>query len=145
MGHPGAIAITPDRRKFGGGRDGWTIAAIPPGLIPAANAPIIAGVNNGSNFAEPWEARAFALVVQMAAAGHFTWPEWGRCLAAEVAAALAADAAGRPAPAYYEQWLAAAEKLMIAKGITSADQLSARQFAIASVGGAHVAMAATGR
>lgn len=114
-------------------------------MIRAAKAPIIGAVNDGSNFAEPWEARAFALVVQMAAAGHFSWPEWGRYLAVEVAAASAAGAAGRPAPAYYEQWLAAAEKLMIAKGITSADQLSARQFAIASVGGAHLAMAAARR
>ena len=30
-------------------------------------------------FAEPWEAKAFAIVVKLAEAGHFTWPEWVEC------------------------------------------------------------------
>ena len=30
-------------------------------------------------FAEPWEAKAFAIVVKLAEAGHFTWREWVEC------------------------------------------------------------------
>jgi nitrile hydratase accessory protein len=90
------------------------------------------------SFAEPWEARAFAIVLKMSAAGHFTWAEWVDCFSREVAAATEAAAAGRSAPTYYEQWLAAAEKILILKGQASRDQLLARRFAIASAGPAHL-------
>ena len=33
-------------------------------------------------FAEPWEAQAFALTLQLYEAGHFTWREWADTLAA---------------------------------------------------------------
>jgi len=89
-------------------------------------------------FAEPWQARAFGLVVQMNAAGHFSWAEWVEAFSREVAAAGAAAAAGLPAPGYHEQWLAAAEGLMLAKGITSSEQLAARRFAIGAAGATHV-------
>ena len=89
-------------------------------------------------FAEPWEARAFAIVVQMADAGVFTWAEWVRVFSAEVAEATAAQARGEPATSYYEQWLRAAEKLMIDKGLTSQAQLAARRFAVGAAGPAHV-------
>jgi nitrile hydratase accessory protein len=79
-------------------------------------------------FNEPWEARAFALVVAMSQAGHFTWGQWVQ----------ATEAAGGKPTSYYEQWQAAAEKLMIDKGMTSVDQLRARRFAIAVSGPTHV-------
>jgi len=89
-------------------------------------------------FNEPWEARAFALVVAMSQAGHFTWGQWVDCLAHEVAQAKASEAAGGKPTSYYEQWQSAAEKLMIDKGMTSVDQLRARRFAIAVSGPTHV-------
>jgi nitrile hydratase accessory protein len=89
-------------------------------------------------FNEPWEARAFALVVAMSQAGHFTWPQWVESLAHEIAQAQATEAAGGKPTSYYEQWQAAAEKLMIDKGMTSVDQLRARRFAIAVSGPTHV-------
>ena len=89
-------------------------------------------------FAEPWEAKAFAIVVQMAEAGYFTWAEWVDCFSREVAAATAIELGGGKAKTYYEQWLSAAETLMIDKGITSAAQLAAKKFAIGAVGTAHV-------
>ncbi len=88
-------------------------------------------------FSHPWESRAFAIVVQLSAAGHFTWAEWVACFSEEVRAATAAEAAGTAAPSYYEQWLAAAEKIMIAKGVTSREQLAAKRFGIGVVGTAH--------
>jgi nitrile hydratase accessory protein len=89
-------------------------------------------------FNEPWEARAFALIVAMSQAGHFTWGQWVESLANEIAQAKAIEAAGGKPASYYEQWQAAAEKLMIDKGMTSVDQLRARRFAIAVSGPTHV-------
>ena len=103
------------------------LAALPP-----------AEADSEVRFAEPWQARAFGLVVQMNAAGHFTWAEWVEAFSREVAAAEAAAAVGLPAPGYYEQWLAAAEGLMLVKGITSHEQLAARRFAIGAAGATHV-------
>ena len=89
-------------------------------------------------FNEPWEARAFALVVAMSQAGHFTWGQWVESLAHEIAQAQAIEAAGGKPASYFEQWQSAAEKLMIDKGMTSVDQLRARRFAIAVSGPTHV-------
>jgi nitrile hydratase accessory protein len=72
-------------------------------------------------FAEPWEAQAFALAVQLHAQGAFTWPEW----AAALADAIKAD----PEAPYYERWLAALETLALAKGLTDARTLHARKHA----------------
>ena len=88
-------------------------------------------------FAEPWEARAFAIIVNLAQAGHFTWGEWVDCFSQEVARATAAEASGAPVKTYYEQWLDAAETLVVAKGLPRARNCSKR-FAIGAVGPAHV-------
>jgi len=89
-------------------------------------------------FAEPWEAKAFAIIVKLAQAGHFSWSEWVECFSKEVAAATAVEAAGGTPRTYYEQWLNAAETLLVDKGMTSREQLLAKRFAIGSVGSTHV-------
>jgi nitrile hydratase accessory protein len=89
-------------------------------------------------FSEPWEAKAFAIIVKLAQSGHFGWSEWVECFSREVAAATAIEAAGGQPKTYYEQWLNAAETLLIDKGVTSREQLIARRFAIGSVGTTHV-------
>ena len=63
-------------------------------------------------FREPWEARAFALAVQLHEKGAFTWPEWAQALSLEIHAAPAADGSH-----YYEHWLSALEKVVEAKGL----------------------------
>ena len=88
-------------------------------------------------FAEPWEAKAFAIIVELSLAGHFSWSDWVDCFSNEVAAATALEAAGAASNTYYEQWLNAAETLLIEKGITSKAQLQARRFAIGAVGSTH--------
>lgn len=95
------------------------------------------GADDEVKFNEPWEARAFAIIVQLANAGHFTWGEWVECFSKEVAAATAIEAAGGAPKTYYQQWLAAAENIMIAKGVTSYDQLAARKFSMSIAGPAH--------
>jgi hypothetical protein len=40
---------------------------------------------DGPVFREPWEAQAFAMVLELYDRGHFTWSEWVRHLSAEIA------------------------------------------------------------
>ena len=94
-------------------------------------------VDGDMTFAEPWEAKAFAIIVKLAQAGHFSWAEWVECFSKEVAAASAIEAAGGNPKTYYEQWLDAAETLLVDKGVTSRQQLLAKRFAIGAVGTTH--------
>ena len=77
-------------------------------------------------FAEPWQAQAFALAVQLSAAGHFTWTEWTTALGAQLHAAV-----GRGEPddgsRYFEHWLAALEQLVAEKKLTDLTALRARK------------------
>ncbi len=77
-------------------------------------------------FAEPWQAQAFAMAVRLSAEGHFTWKEWAAALAAELKAA--ADR-GEPDDGshYYHHWLAALEKLVVAKELTDPAALLTRK------------------
>jgi nitrile hydratase accessory protein len=80
----------------------------------------------GPVFAEPWQAQAFALAVELSEQGHFTWKEWAEALAAEL---QAADARGEPDDGshYYEHWVTTLERLVTAKGLTASDALTARK------------------
>ena len=75
--------------------------------------------DGGPVFSAPWEARVFAMTLQAHQAGLFTWSEWAETLGAE----LARDGSGE-ALGYYDHWLTAFEKLLTAKGIAGAGQLS---------------------
>ena len=89
-------------------------------------------------FKEPWEARAFALVVTLSQAGHFTWAEWVDCFAEQVTKATYAEAAGHEPKTYYEQWVDAAESLLAVKGLAAPEQLLARRLgAIQPTAAAH--------
>ena len=76
---------------------------------------------DGLVFAEPWMAQAFALVVQLQRAGHFTWPERAETLGAELRAAGSDDGSH-----YYETWLKALERISLAKGLTDLATLDDR-------------------
>ena len=80
----------------------------------------------GPVFAEPWEAQAFALAVQLSAQGYFAWKEFAAVLADELKAAT-----GRGEPDdgshYYQHWLAALERLAAAKGLTDQSAMLARK------------------
>jgi nitrile hydratase accessory protein len=80
----------------------------------------------GPIFAEAWEAQAFALAVKLSEQGHFTWKEWSEALANEFQAAAAR---GEPDDGshYYEHWLAALERLVVAKGLTRKSALATRK------------------
>jgi nitrile hydratase accessory protein len=82
-------------------------------LSPLEAVPSIPREGDEPVFREPWEARAFALVVALHEQGQFTWSEWATALGREIAAAKD-DADGSR---YYEHWLAALERIVAEKGI----------------------------
>ncbi len=77
-------------------------------------------------FGEPWQATVFALAVRLSAEGHFTWKEWAGTLADELERAAQR---GEPddGSRYYEHWLAALERLVVAKGLSDQATLLARK------------------
>lgn len=78
-------------------------------------------------FNEPWEAKAFAIIVTLSQAGYFTWGEWVDCFSEQVTAATQVEAEGGTPKTYYEQWVDAAEALLVSKGMTSSEQLIAKR------------------
>jgi nitrile hydratase accessory protein len=80
----------------------------------------------GPIFSEPWEAQAFALAVNLSEQGHFTWKEWAATLAEELKVAAGggeADDGSR----YYQHWLAALERLTVAKGLCDRAAMTSRK------------------
>jgi nitrile hydratase accessory protein len=77
---------------------------------------------DGPVFREPWEAQAFAMTLALHERGVFTWSEWADALGAEI---KHAQAAGDPdtGETYYRHWLAALERLVAEKGVTTQDTL----------------------
>jgi nitrile hydratase accessory protein len=102
-----------------------------PGVEGFANLPLLPRDEGGPVFAEPWQAQAFAMAVNLSEQGHFTWKEWAAALAHELAAAARR---GEPddGSRYYEHWLAALERLVAAKGLTDPTALVQRKDAWAA-------------
>jgi nitrile hydratase accessory protein len=101
-------------------------------LTLSEEAPDAAGF--GPAFAEPWQARAFALAVLASKQGCFTWSEWSQALGRELRQAAPAEApggaparGGAPAPGYFDCWLAALQSLLVIGGAVGQDELGARK------------------
>jgi nitrile hydratase accessory protein len=77
-------------------------------------------------FAEAWQAQAFAMVQVLQQQGRLTPSEWMDTLAAEIAAS---EARGEPddGSRYYDCWLAALEKVVVAKGFVSGAEMAGRK------------------
>ncbi len=73
-------------------------------------------------FGEPWQARAFGLVVALHERGLFSWPEWADALATEIASAQQRGDPDR-GDTYYAHWLATLEQLVSSKGVASGADL----------------------
>jgi nitrile hydratase accessory protein len=78
---------------------------------------------DGPVFREPWEAQAFAMTLALHERGVFTWSEWAVALGTEI---KRAQGAGDPdtGETYYLHWLAALERLVAEKGVTSGETLA---------------------
>jgi nitrile hydratase accessory protein len=88
-----------------------------------AAAPGIPRDEGGPVFREPWQAQAFALTMALTRRGLFTWNEWAAMLGAEIARAQAAGDPDR-GDTYYHHWLAALERLVTDKGVTTGATLA---------------------
>lgn len=70
-------------------------------------------------FDEPWQARAFAITVNLHERGLLTWPAW--------AAALAKSIAADPTRTYYESWLDALQLVLIERQAVTEESITAAQ------------------
>ena len=94
-----------------------------PSDIPELQGLELQGVSgDGKPFSAPWEAQAFAMTVALHERGLFAWSEWAEALSAEIRCArgLGDPDDGRT---YWRHWLAALERIVVAKGVTSAGML----------------------
>ena len=91
-----------------------------------ATSPLLPRDEYGPVFAEPWQAQAFAIAVQLSAKGHFTWTEWAMALGEQLQAAMSR---GEPddGSRYFEHWIAALEHLVVDKNLTDLTALSERK------------------
>lgn len=80
----------------------------------------------GPVFREPWEAQAFALVVQLHQREVFTWNEWADALSAQIRAVRERGEADS-GEHYYRHWLQALESLLQSKGVADETALAARR------------------
>jgi nitrile hydratase accessory protein len=62
-------------------------------------------------FNDPWEARAFAMVLALHERGLFTWPQWAAELSRQIALAQAAGDSDL-GDTYYRHWVPALESLV---------------------------------
>ncbi len=86
----------------------------PPGQPQDADGPV---------FRAPWEAQAFAMAVSLQQSGLIGCTEWANALSAEI---RAAQAEGDPdtGETYYRHWLRALERLIVEKGVATAERLA---------------------
>ena len=73
--------------------------------------PPIARDRDGPVFAEPWQARAFAMTVLLHERGAFDWPDWAHRLAARIAA--------HPDEDYWSSWAATLDALLAERGLAA--------------------------
>lgn len=87
-----------------------------------AELPLLPRDDDGPIFAEPWQAQAFAVVVELTEAGTLTREEWASYLGAQL---KAAEAAGEynTGERYYDHWLKALERLIEDKNFAASGEL----------------------
>lgn len=74
-------------------------------------------------FAEPWQAQAFAMAVELIQQKIFSWPEWADAIAYEIGHAVD-NGFEEDGSDYYHLWVRALEKLVTGQGLVSKDELA---------------------
>ena len=82
-----------------------------PGLTGVAGLPGLPRDGDMPVFNDPWEARAFAMVLALHERGLFTWPQWAAALSRQIALAQERGDADL-GDTYYRHWLLALESLV---------------------------------
>jgi nitrile hydratase accessory protein len=93
-----------------------------------------AGLDPDRVFSAPWEARAFAMALDLSQSGLFTWDEFRAHLIAEVGASDRVRERDGTADRgeYYEHFLRALEKLVTERGIADGEELARKLGEIAA-------------
>lgn len=99
-----------------------TSVVLPDGDL--SETPLLPHDEGGPTFAEPWEATAFSLAVNLQKQGVFTWKEWCKALNVQILHAQSEGDLDR-GDTYYHHWLAALEKMVADKNVASHNTLSA--------------------
>ena len=88
-----------------------------------ADLPLLPRDETGPVFAEPWQAQAFAVVVELTEAGKISRKEWAERLGAVLreAESRGEHDTGRR---YYDHWLTALERLLVEKRWTDWEELA---------------------
>lgn len=88
-----------------------------------ANLPLLPKDDEGPVFVEPWQAQAFAAVVELIKSGRLGQKEWAERLGGEF---REAEARGEfnTGERYYEYWLAALERLVVEKELMGREDLA---------------------
>ena len=81
------------------------------------------GDGDAPAFAEPWQAHAFAITLQLHERGVFAWTEWAEALGARIRRAQREGDADL-GDTYWHHWLGALEDLVAAKGVSTAAELA---------------------
>lgn len=94
-----------------------------------ADLPLLPRDADGPVFAEPWQAQAFAVVVELTDAGKITREEWADHLSAVL---REAEARGEfdTGIRYYRHWLTALERLIVEKNLAGWQDLEVESKAI---------------
>jgi len=80
----------------------------------------VPAADDGPVFAEPWQARIFAVVSRLCQDGRFPWDDFKARLIAEIGRGGADDPTG-----YYVHFLNACERLLTEQGLVAAEELAA--------------------
>jgi nitrile hydratase accessory protein len=78
-------------------------------------------------FEAPWEARAFGLAVALNDAGAYHWRDFSQALTSETARIEQVDLDTE----YYARWLTSLEKLILAHGLVTVEEIEGRVAVIA--------------
>lgn len=94
--------------------DAGSLKALIPSLVCDGDEPV---------FAEPWEARAFAMAVKLNEAGYFTWEEWAQ----QFGAAIKENTAKGEPLSYFQVWQENLEKIAQSKQFVNSDEIIRRK------------------
>jgi nitrile hydratase accessory protein len=89
---------------------------------PLAELPLMPRDNDGPVFAEPWQAQAFAVVVDLIESEKITRTEWADRLGAVLKDAED-DGQYDAGERYYDYWLTALEQLVVEKNLADWQEL----------------------
>ena len=88
-----------------------------------ADLPLLPRDDSGPVFAEPWQAQAFAVVVELTEAGTITREEWADRLGAVLKQAEAREEYDT-GQRYYDHWLTALERIVVEKNLAAWEDLT---------------------